>query len=76
MIKAAGYIKKLGKVSDIETARPAAKGPVATSIISGVEIIVPLAGVIDVEVEKTRAHQGNRACDRASGAGHGQGRQS
>ena len=64
VIKAASYIKKLGKVSEIQTTRPAAKGPVATSIISGLEIIVPLAGVIDIDVEKTRL---TKEIDRVTG---------
>ena len=54
VLKAASHIKRLAKVSEIATTRPAAKGPVATSIVGGVEIIVPLAGVIDIEVEKNR----------------------
>ncbi|HVP57698.1 MAG TPA: valine--tRNA ligase [bacterium] len=64
IIAAASYIKKLGKVSDIATARPAAAGPVATSIMNGVEIIVPLAGVIDIGVEKARL---TKEIDRVTG---------
>jgi valyl-tRNA synthetase len=54
ILGAASYIRKMGKVSHIETARPRASGPVATSIVGGIEVIVPLAGVIDVDVEKAR----------------------
>jgi valyl-tRNA synthetase len=54
LLGAGRYIKKLGKVSTIETGRPSGSGPVATSIVGGIEVVVPLAGVIDVEVEKAR----------------------
>jgi valyl-tRNA synthetase len=54
VLGAAAYIKKMGKVTAIEVGRPSAGGPVATSIVGKIEVVVPLAGVIDVEVEKTR----------------------
>jgi valyl-tRNA synthetase len=58
VIKATNYIKKMGKVSDVLEGRPSGTGPVATGIAGGmaggIEILVPLAGVIDIEVEKAR----------------------
>jgi valyl-tRNA synthetase len=48
------YIKKMAKVAAIEVGRPRQSGPVATSIVGGIEVIVPLAGVIDVDIEKSR----------------------
>jgi valyl-tRNA synthetase len=54
ILGAAPYIKKMGKVSTIEMGKPRDGGPVATSIVGGIELVVPLAGVIDVDVEKAR----------------------
>jgi valyl-tRNA synthetase len=54
VLGAAAYIRKLGKVSEIAVGKPSARGPVATSIVGGIEVIVPLAGVVDIKVEKAR----------------------
>jgi valyl-tRNA synthetase len=55
VLKARSYIEKLGKVSQVSEGKPPeAEGPVATSIVRGIEVGVPLGDVIDVEVEKAR----------------------
>jgi valyl-tRNA synthetase len=55
VLAAASYIAKLGKVSEVgEGKAPKAEGPVATAIVRGIEVAVPLGDVIDVEVEKAR----------------------
>jgi valyl-tRNA synthetase len=55
VLAAGSYITKLGKVSQISEGKPSqAEGPVATSIVRGIEVGVPLGDVIDVEVEKAR----------------------
>jgi valyl-tRNA synthetase len=49
------YIKKLAKVSVVAYGPPPEdEGPVATGIVGDVEVRVPLGGVIDIDVEKTR----------------------
>ena len=54
VLAAGSYVAKMAKASKIEKGRPSVAGPVATSIVEGIEVIVPLADVIDVEVEKSR----------------------
>ncbi|MFH1312014.1 MAG: valine--tRNA ligase [Candidatus Eisenbacteria bacterium] len=55
VLAAESYIVKLGKVSQVSEGKPSeAEGPVATSIVRGIEVGVPLGDVIDVEVEKAR----------------------
>ena len=54
ILAAESYLRKMAKASRIETGRPKGPGPVATSIVDEVEVIVPLADVIDLEVEKSR----------------------
>ena len=52
---ALSYILKMGKVSEVNEGRPPGDlGPVATGIVRGIEVGVPLGEVIDVEVEKGR----------------------
>jgi valyl-tRNA synthetase len=52
---ALSYILKMGRVSEVSEGRaPTDLGPVATGIVRGIEVGVPLGEVIDVEVEKGR----------------------
>jgi valyl-tRNA synthetase len=49
------YVMKLAGVASIKQGAPPEKeGPVATAVVGGVEIWVPLGDVIDVDVEKSR----------------------
>jgi valyl-tRNA synthetase len=49
------YVMKLAVVASIKQGAPPEKeGPVATAVVGGVEIWVPLGDVIDVDVEKSR----------------------
>jgi len=49
------YIKKLGKVEDIDFGKDISKPKgSASSVVKGCDIFVPLEGVIDVDVEKSR----------------------
>ncbi len=49
------YIRRMGKVKNIYIGRPSTDhGPVASSIVDGVEIGVPLGEVIDIDVERKR----------------------
>ena len=54
--KGARYILRLAKVSKIEALQAIKTKPkqVATTVVGGIEIMIPLAGLIDVEKEKTR----------------------
>lgn len=55
VMEAAPYMKKLARVSVITEGRPVdSEGPVATGIVKGIEVRVPLGEVIDVEVERAR----------------------
>jgi valyl-tRNA synthetase len=55
VLAAESYIVKMGKVSQVSEGRPQkAEGPVATAIVRGIEVGIPLGDVIDVEVEKAR----------------------
>lgn len=50
-----GYIQRLGKISSIIVGKPSpSESPFATAVVKGIEISVPLAGLIDIEVEKKR----------------------
>jgi valyl-tRNA synthetase len=49
------YIEKLAKTGLIREGRPPeAERPVASAVVTGIEIAVPLGEVIDIEVEKGR----------------------
>jgi valyl-tRNA synthetase len=49
------YFRSLAKVNNLHCGVDIKKPPLsASAVISGVEIFVPLAGLIDIEVEKTR----------------------
>jgi valyl-tRNA synthetase len=55
LLGAGSYIVKLARVSEINEGKPSdADGPVATGIVRGIEVAVPLGDVIDVDVEKAR----------------------
>ncbi len=49
------YIKRMGKIKNIYSGKPGTDhGPVATSVVDGIEIGVPLGDIIDVDVERNR----------------------
>ena len=50
------YIERLAKVEAIETAAPDAERPqpAATAVVSGLEICIPLEGLVDTEAERAR----------------------
>jgi valyl-tRNA synthetase len=55
LLAAGSYIMKMAKVSQIaEGKAPEADGPVATSVVRGIEVGLPLGDVIDIEIEKGR----------------------
>jgi valyl-tRNA synthetase len=55
VMEAAPHMKKLARVSVIAEGKPVdSEGPVATGIVKGIEVRVPLGEVIDVEVERAR----------------------
>ncbi len=50
-----GYIERLAKVSKIAIGKPGpSESPFATGVVKGIEVYVPLAGLIDIEVERSR----------------------
>jgi valyl-tRNA synthetase len=59
------YIMKMGRVGAIsEGSVPRAEGPIATGIVQGIEVRVPLGNVIDLEIEKKRLSKEIRRIDR------------
>jgi valyl-tRNA synthetase len=55
VVAAQPYIARMARVSAVNCGTvPERERPVATSVVDGVEIAVPLGDVIDVEVEKAR----------------------
>jgi len=50
-----GYLRKLGRVNEIELVPPDFKPRLsASAIVDGAEVFVPLAGLIDIDAEKKR----------------------